>query len=349
MASRDAPAAGEGRKGSRRAVTSRDVAAACGVSQSTVSRALTGDPRVSPATRARVERAVEELDYRPNIAARNLITRRTRTMGVVVADITNPAYPFLVNELYQAFGEHGYSVLLFDQKTAGKENPLAPFLSHSVDGLVFLSATLDSGLSDAVADQHVPAVFLNRHTEDDRFDRVVSDNVAGGRAVAGLLADLGHRRIGMISGPENTSTARERDLGFAAELQGRGIALEPSLRRRGVYSHTAGYTAMTELLSRPDPPGAVFCGNDVIAFGALDAADQLGFQVPRQVSVVGFDDIPISGWRLINLTTVRQPLPEMARTAAELLVERVDDPERPTEARIFPTSVVYRGTAGSAP
>jgi LacI family transcriptional regulator len=331
-------------------VTSRDVALACGVSQSTVSRVLTGDRRISPLTKAKVEKAVKELGYRPNTAARNLITRRTQTMGVVVADITNLAYPFIVNELYQVFGKLGYSALLFDQKIAGQsENPLGPFLSHSVDGLLFLSATLESGLSEATAEQRVPAVFLNRHTEDDLHDRVVSDNSSGGRAVANLLVDLGHTRIGLISGPADTSTARERDFGFTTELERRGVPLDPTLHRRGPYGHDAGLSAMRELLTHEPLPSAVFCGNDVIAFGALDAADELGFAVPGQVSVVGFDDIPIAGWRRMNLTTVRQPLPEMARTAAEMLVDRVDNLDAPTVSRVFPTNVVYRGTVGKAP
>lgn len=328
------------------------MAAAAGVSQSTVSRALRGDPKISPATRDRIMAVVDQLGYRVNTAARSLITSRTQTMGVAVADITNPFYPFLLDALYREFRELGYSTLLFAEVTDGDEaraDPLSPLLVQSVDGLVAASATLGSDLGDAAKRQHVPVVFLLRHVGDERHDRVVSDNVGGGRAVARLLHDLGHTKIAMISGPSNTSTAIERDQGFLEELERLGLPPDAVGCRRGPYAHRTGYDEMLALLREDDPPTAVFCGNDVIAFGALDAAETLGCSVPRDLSIVGFNDIPIAGWRRVNLTTVRQPLRDMARAAVRMLVERVEAPDLEPRCQVFPVELVYRGTTGPPP
>jgi LacI family transcriptional regulator len=331
-------------------VTSRDVAAASGVSQSTVSRVLRNDPRVSPAARDRVLAAVDQLGYRLNAAARSLITSRTQTMGVIVADIANPFYPYLIGALHQEFHELGYSTLLFaDAAGDDAADPLRALSTQAVDGLVFASANLGSRLGAAAKRQQLPVVFLVRHDGDDRFDRVIADNVGGGRDVARLLTDLGHRRIAMISGPADTSTAVDRDEGFLEALGQAGVPASEVRCRRGPYTHATGYDELLALLAEPDPPTAVFCGNDVIAFGALDAAEKLGISIPEQLSIVGFNDIPIAGWRRVNLTTVRQPLKEMAHIAASMLVARVDDPQREPRTRILPVELVYRGTAGQAP
>jgi LacI family transcriptional regulator len=289
---------------------------------------------------------VKRLGYRPNAAARSLITSRTQTMGLVLSDITNPFYPFLVDALHSEFKSLGYGMLLFNAESdeIGDVDPLGHFLSHSIDGLLFVSATLDSSLGKAVAEQGLPAVFLNRHTEDATSDRVFSDNRSGAASAARLLLDLGHEKIGLISGPSNTSTAVERDAGFLNEIERRGLEVPEALRRRGPYSHRTGYDGALHLLGSEDPPTALFCGNDVIAFGALDAIEELQMSVPKDVSVIGFDDIPMSGWLRINLTTVRQPLPAMARTAVGLLVDQVENGLGDPRTEVFATELVYRGT-----
>jgi LacI family transcriptional regulator len=333
-------------------VTSRDVAAASGVSQSTVSRVLRGDPRVSPMARASVLDAVERLGYRLNVAARSLTTSRTETMGVVVADIANPFYPFLIGALHQEFEALGFSTLLFADAAGSEEpsdDPLRALLTQAVDGLVFASANLGSGLGEAARRRQLPVVFLVRHDGDERFDRVLADNAGGGRDVARLLTDLGHRRIAMISGPANTSTSQDRDRGFLEAIADAGLDPIAVRCRHGPYTHAWGFEATLEMLRGDERPTAIFCGNDVIAFGALDAAQELGLSVPGDVSIVGFNDIPIAGWRFVNLTTVRQPLKEMARAAAQMLVKRVESPDREPRTRVFPVELVYRGTAGQPP
>lgn len=332
----------------RRAPTSHDVAALAGVAQSTVSRALSGDPSISEPTRERVVEAARELHYSPNAMARSLITRRADRVGVFIADITNPFYPELVESLEREFEALGYGLALFSDGVYSEEDgQLDLFLSRTIDGLIFASAGLGFSLGDRLAATEAPVVFLNRHVDDDRFDRVVADNVGGGRLAAELLLELGHTRIAQISGPPQTSTARDRDVGFQAALAERGAPLPGRYHRHGPYAHATGFEGCRSLLSEDPPPTAIFCGNDVIALGAWDAAVSAGLDVPGDLSIVGFDDILLSGWESIGLTTVRQPLAAMAASSARLLVGRIESGHTGAgRAEEFPVEMVMRRSAG---
>jgi LacI family transcriptional regulator len=332
--------------------TSHDIAREAGVSQSTVSRALRRDPRVDPATAARVLEVAERLGYSPNLSARSLVTRRTKTIAVVVADITNPFYPQLVEALHEQLGRAGYRMILFNERTDARgDGGIEVFLaSGGADGALFLSVTIDHGVSQMLSRSPVPTVLLNRDADGPRVDRVMADHRGGAMMVADLLAGLGHRRIAMIAGPANTSTSRDREAGFGEQLKRHGLELDPALRRAGEFSHQSGFQWTSELMSLEDPPTAIFCVNDVVGFGALDAARRLRIDVPKELSIVGFDDIPMASWESFSLTTVRQPLTDMARDAARLLIARV---ERTTESRpsriVFPTHLVQRATTTRAP
>lgn len=335
-------------------VTSRDVAAAAGVSQSTVSRALRGDPRVAADTREHVTVVATDLGYRPHALARGLVTQTTRTIGLVVSDLQNPFYPALLGPLHDTLELAGYRAVLYAERTdvqAGLER-LSQILDGSVDGLIFTTATLGPKPVALLSSQRLPIVLLVRKVDGANVDVVVADNVAGGRMAAEYLLSLGHRRIGLVFGAENTSTARDRELGFRAALADAGVACCEDLRRSGTYSYRNGYQSCCDLLATPDPPTALFCGNDVIAFGALDAAYRLGLRVPRDLSILGFDDIPMAGWGVHGLTTIRQPFDEMARAAVRLLLERLNG-TAPNGAgprsEIFPVSLMKRETAGPPP
>jgi LacI family transcriptional regulator len=333
------------------AVTSKDIASELGVSQSTVSRALRGDPRVAPATRARVLDAARRSNYTPNLAARSLITRRTRTVGVVVSDITNPFYPELLEILHNEFALADYRTFLINERTdAHLEQHVAELINGgAVDGLVYVSAVLGTPLPGRGVSAR-PIVLLNREIDSTTVDAVVSDNRGGGRAVAEALVRMGHRRIALIAGPENTSTSRDRELGFMEQLKSSGIPFDEQMRRVGQFSHHSGYQWCLDLLAADTRPTAVFAANDVIAFGALDAARRIEIRVPEELSIVGFDDIDMAGWEGFSLTTVRQPLPEMARAAAHLLMERIaSDDGLPPRRRVFPVELVHRDTLAPAP
>lgn len=333
--------------------TSHDIARRVGLSQSTVSRALRGDPRVAVATRLRVEEVARELEYVPNAAARSLITSRTDAIAIVLADITNPFYPQLVDVLHDEFGLAGFrTVLLNDRSMASGVSELTTHLSSgAVDGIVFLSSTLSSPAPRALAERGVPVILLNRRVDGLDVDQVVADNVGGGALAADSLLKLGHERVGLIPGPANTSTGRDRELGFMASLERHGVGFDRALRRESPYSHQGGYQAGIELLSGDhEPPTAIFCGNDVIAFGVLDAAKRLGVSVPDRLSVIGFDDIEMAGWELFSLTTIRQPLSQMAKAAAGMLIERItSSDEIPARRQVFPAGLVTRATTAGAP
>jgi LacI family transcriptional regulator len=327
--------------------TSSTVAQAAGVAQSTVSRALRGDPRVREDTRRLIEATAERLGYRPSWADLAPAVRPTRakSIGVVASDLTNPFFPSLLNPVHDELQLMGYRFVLFAERTdlpTGQE-ALLSLLNSSIDGVLITTATLDSHLGAALAERDLPIVLLNRYVDGMDVDRVTADNHHGGETAARHLLELGHRTIGVIRGPANTSTSRDRHAGVLAGFAGSGVTL---LEREGPYSHQSGYQNARELLRLPDPPSALLCGNDIIAFGAIDAVKSLGLDVPGDVSVLGFDDVPMASWEVFQLTTVHQPLSEMARTAARLLVERIehDGDIGAGRERLFATSLVRRST-----
>lgn len=324
-----------------------------GVSQSTVSRALRGDPRVREETRQRVDAAARRLGYVPNSLAAGLVSRSTRTVAVIVSDLSNPFFPALLTPVYDELQLMGYRVVLFTERTdipTGQET-LRRLLDRSIDGVLVTTATLDSRFTTELQQRGLPIVLLNRYIDGLDVDRVLSDNRGGAEIGGRHLLDMGHRRIAVIRGPANTSTSRDRLAGLAEALAEGGAPLDAGLLREGTYSHQSGYQHTRELLRLPDPPTAIACGNDVVAFGAIDAVLSLGKLVPRDVSILGFDDIPMAAWEVFQLSTLRQPIGDMARAATRMLAERIESPSAigPGRMQIFATSLVRRTTVGPPP
>ncbi|MFW0795225.1 LacI family DNA-binding transcriptional regulator [Gordonia sp. CPCC 205515] len=325
-------------------VTSRDVARLAGVSQPTVSRALRGDTRVAEATRLRVAEAADALGYVPSEAGRSLVTRMTRRIGIVVTDLTNPFYPQLVGPLHDELEKHGYRIMVFAERTDSL-TAVEHLVDGSVDGVVLLTTTLGSRLPSELTRRGVPFVCLNRESGSGLDDAAVVDNELGGKMAADHLVELGHRRIAGIFGPEDTSTGRDRELGFRFALAEAGIAIPVALTAHGPFDFDTGHAEMQRFLDMANPPTAVFCGNDVVAIGALNAAVGAGARVPGDVSIVGFDDIPMASWEAFRLTTVAYDLSDMAVSAARLLVRRLgaqadDQPQR----EVMVPSLIVRGT-----
>ncbi len=318
-------------------ITSHDVARLAGVSQPTVSRALRGDPRVSVTTREKVARAASTLGYVRSEAGRGLVTRASFRVGVVVADLANPFYPHLIGPLHDELGALGYRTMVFTERP---DEPIAAeqLLDGAIDGVVLATSTVGSPLPVELARRGLPFVFLNRDSGAPG-DASVVDNALGGALVAARMVELGHRRIAGVFGPSNTSTGRDRELGFRRVLAEAGLDPPPALTRRGPFSFEVGESAMTELLRADVRPTAVFCGNDVVAFGALDAARRAGVSVPEEMSVVGFDDIPMASWEAFRLTTVGHDLRGMAASAARLLVDRIAGGGPPSRVVLRPRLV----------
>jgi LacI family transcriptional regulator len=335
-------------------VTSRDVAREVGVSQPTVSRALAGDQAISQETRQRVFAAAERLNYAIKYPhrSRGLMHQRTRTVGVVVAALTNSYYTLLLDRLHHELAAAGYSmILMIDEYENSKDlSKLQKLLDKTLDGILFTTATEDSAAVRVLHAQAIPLVLAVRSVPIKEIDVVESDNVMGAKEAILHLLELGHRRIGFILGPTNTSTSLQRFEGASAALAENGLEPDSKLCVWGPYSHETGYSGLLHHWNSDQRPTAIFCGNDVIALGVLDAARKHGIEVPAKLSVVGFDDIPIAGWSAIQLTTVRVGIGELALIAARRMLERIQSPNEPSGRRdVLPTSLIRRATTAAPP
>ncbi|MBV8224151.1 MAG: LacI family DNA-binding transcriptional regulator [Verrucomicrobia bacterium] len=333
-------------------VTSQDVAKEAGVSQPTVSRALAGDQAISHETRRRVLAAAQRLNYVTNRLNHSRIARhqRTRVVGVVVAALTNAYYTLLLDRLHHELALAGYSmILMIDQyENSADLSKLQLLLDRTLDGVLFTTATVDSVAVRILHQQGIPLVLAVRSVPIPEIDIVENDNVMGGKEGVIHLLELGHRRIGFIFGPDNTSTSLQRFKGATAALAEYGLKPNSKLTIWGSYSHETGYSGLLRLWDSGERPTAVFCGNDVIALGVLDGARKHGIEVPNKLSVVGFDDIPMAGWSAIQLTTVRPGIGELAALAARRLLERIQSPTGlPGRRDLLPTSLIRRATTAS--
>lgn len=331
-------------------MTGFDVARLAGVGQPTVSRALRGLPGVSPSTRAKVQQAAEQLGYLPSDTARALSTRVTRRVAVVSEEMDNPYYAQLLGPLRRSLAQHGYRMVLLGDFL--QEGPVADALCDgSYDGVILTTTKRASSLPSELRRRGLPHVLANRVLDDRLSPSVAIDNHAGASAAARLLLELGHVRVAVIAGPVDTSTGRERLTASLRALTAGGVSVPRAFQPRVPFTHDAAREAALVLLQTRNRPTAVLCGNDVQAFGVLSAARELGLTVPRDLSVIGFDDIPMAGWPVMNLTTVHCDLDELASCAVQVLREVVVEGQPPHESdvrRVAPR-LVTRATHAPAP
>ncbi len=327
--------------------TSHDVARLAGVSQPTVSRALRGDPRVADATREKVLRAAAELGYVTSELGRGLATRSTRQVAMV-ADLRNALYPALVGPLHDRFAEHGFRMLLLAEH-GDDAGTYRRVLDRSVDGVVLTTTLSGSPLPTGLLASGLPFVELNRLSGLPEADGVSADNHGGAGAVARLLLAEGHQRIAAVLGSSDTSTGRDREAGFRAALAAAGTELPASRVTHGGFGYEDGERGFAAVMTGQDRPHAVFCVGDLVAVGALNQARRMGISVPRDVAIVGFDDIAMAAWPCFNLTTARADLDAMAKAAADLLVGRMRGDASPPRTRVFPAELVLRGTHRAGP
>ena len=313
-------------------ITSMEVAKLAGVSQSAVSRVFTPGASSSKKTNELVRKAAAELGYRPNVLARSLITGKSRMIGLVVAYLDNYFYPEALELLSSALQKKGYHVLIF--MSGNKEGDIAEavdeILDYQVDGIIAASVSMSSDLAKRCTSAGVPVVLFNRTQDDDRLSAVTSDNFQGGQKVARFLLAGGHKRIGYIAGWEGASTQRDREKGFTEELVRNGQELYA--REVGNFNSDEARQAARTMFSKQNFPDAVFVANDAMAIAVIDVIRfELGLQVPEQVSVVGYDDVPISSWPAYDLTTVRQPANRMVAETVSILIESIEN--KTTKAR----------------
>ncbi len=333
----------------KRLATAHDVARRAGVSQSAVSRAFTPGASVSEETRARVLEAARALGYRPNALARAMITRRSRIIGVAMANLHNLFYPDVLEALSRGLRARGYQVLLFTPEAGRSADPmLREVLDWRVDGLILASTTLSSALAEECRAAGIPVLLFNRTARAADVSSVTGENVRGGRMIAEFLVAGGHTRPAFIAGIENSSTSRDRERGFNALLAERG--LPPPLRDIGHYRFDAAAAAARRLLARDDRPDAIFCANDLMATAAMEVArHEFGLRIPRDLSLVGFDDTTPAQWPSFSLTSFAQPAAPMVEAAIALITEMIETPEAPVRHVVLRGDLMVRGSARIPP
>lgn len=333
-------------------VSSKDVARLSGVSQPTVSRALRDDPRLTDATKEKVRRAAEQLGYSPNAFGRALATGRSTRVGLLVTDLDNHFFIHVIAAIHDELATLGHELILLTE-AAGSERIESRVASLGLGGVILATTTTTSHLPVRLADRSIPFVYFNRVSQLVGADSVHVDPAPAMEEIATALAELGHRQVGAVLGPSTTSTGLAREEALRRSLASHGLALEDARTRRGDFSTQCGQDLAGELLDAGSRPTVIVCGNDDVALGALNAAADRGLRVPEDVSVVGFDDLPIAGWPIVQLATAHYDLDAMARAAARAMVRRMErggaSVEVEPEAEIFPSHLVRRRSLGEAP
>lgn len=321
--------------------TMEDVAARAGVSRALVSLALRGSPKVKASSRDAVLRAADELGYRPNLIARNLASKRTRTLGIVVNDLHNPYFPGVVDGIRRAADERGYRLLInsafLDDDVEGAT--LDTFIDFLVDGIVLIGARVDAGAIEAAA-RSVPVAVVSRPMRSSAVDTVNNDDHRGAAITVEHLVELGHRDIWHIDGGTGAGAA-ERRAGYEATMRRFGL---PPRVEAGEFTEASGVAAAERIFASEAPCTAIFAGNDLSALGALDVIDGLGLDVPGDVSLVGYDNTFVAALRHVALSTVDQNRARLGELAVTMLIERVEGARDEAVHEVVQPELVIRET-----
>ena len=313
--------------------TSYDVAQLAGVSQSAVSRCFRAGGSIAPKTRRRVEAAAARLGYQPNAFASGLITKQTNLIAVIISNLTNLYYPEVLAALSSRLDQRGMRVLLFAlEHESDIDAALDQVWRYRVDGAI-CAARLSAAQLRVFERRKVPVVLYNRTGEGSPAASVCCDSVDGENLLVDRLLAAGYRRFGIIGGPEDSFVGRQRVDAAAARLKSHGIT--PAIVG-GQFSHASGAAGLRTLLEATPRPEAIICANDLMAIGAIDAArHEFGLDLPRDLSIVGFDGVGPARWPSYLLTTIRQPVNRMTDAAVTMIVERIETPGLPPETRTF--------------
>ncbi len=340
----------------RRAPTITDIARRAGVSAATVSRVINRTVPVDPDTEARVRAAIRELDYRPNLLARSFRRRQTQTIGLLVPDNSNPFFAELARAIEDIGFAEQYNVILCnsDLSETKQSHYIDVLLDKRVDGIILTSSGLITGETGAdsaarIREAHVPFVVIDRDLGEYPVDQLLVDNHQGGALAGRHLIELGHRRMACVVGPSDLTPSAGRIAGFRGALREAGIDLPDALVVQGDGRHSGGTASVRTLLQRNVDFTAIFAFNDVMAAGVIGELQRSGLRVPGDVSVIGFDDIPIAAAMYPSVTTIAQPIAEMARLGVDLLLRRIRGPDAPFERLVLPTRLVPRESTASPP
>ncbi len=327
--------------------TMRTVADLAGVSTATVSHVINDTRAVSASLTARVLDAMQQLDYQPDVVARSLRRRETLTLGLLVPSIEIPFFARVAARIEAAANDAGYSIILCNSNWSldRERHYLTNLLARRVDGLVCITLALTGEHVTPVVRQRTPVVVFERIMADIELDAVEIDNFQGAFDATAHLTGLGHRRIGCITGIQESSLNDDRIRGFQSALACSGIRFDPTLIHAGDYSAKAGYRLASRLLDAPSQPTAIFAFNDLMAIGAMQAISERGLRIPADVAVIGFDGLGLTEHTYPPLSTVEQPVAEMSATAVEMLIDRIKgDGSAIARVKTFPARVVARAS-----
>lgn len=325
-------------------VTLKDVAMRAGVSRSAVSRTFTEGASVSAKTRAKVEKAANDLGYTPNALASSLTTGRTKLIGLIVNNFHNPLILEVFDLFTRGLQDRGLRPLLVNLSDATDPAASVKMLrQYSVDGVIVASSTLPSSFAESFQNAGLPVVHaFGRYAIAPDVHVVGIDNVACGRMAAEALVQRGYRRLAFLGGPRTATSTQDRVAGFLGAL-----APYPEIKVTTSYatdySFDAGRAEMQRLLAET-PAEAYFCGDDLLAVGALSAIEEAGLSVPGDIGLIGLNDMEMARWQLIGLTTIHQPVAQIIEAAIDLVVSIIETPDRPPEVRLFPCRVIERRT-----
>ncbi len=336
----------------RKSITSYDVAAAAGVSQSAVSRAFSPTGSVAEKKRQHILKIAREMGYRPNAIARSMSSARSEgrqksgIVGVIASRIQDPFFANIMAYFSTLFQSRGWHLLLFTVDSPDEvDDALHSLMSFKIDGVVILSAILSDHMAETCRANGTPVVLYNRRSPGGSTNSVQIDNRAGGRKAAEVLLNAGRRRIAFVGGPKNDHTSAAREKGFSEQVAKAGLAVVR--REYGDYTFKSGCRAAARLFAMADRPDAVFCASDVMALGVLHAArHEHGLDAPGDFSLIGFDDIPSAAWPGHRLTSIRQPVRRMIAEAVDILIRQIEDPEMESTTVTFSGDLRTRATVG---
>jgi LacI family transcriptional regulator len=337
--------------------TISDVARRAGVSAMTVSRVVNGTGHTSAVTKARVEAAIDELGYVPNALARQLRSKRTKTIALLVSDISNPYFTTIARGVEDFFVAHGYSVMYCntDEDAAEEEQYLLMLIERQIDGVLLVPARSSGESFRLLQSHHTPVVVIDRRVTSRDVDSVRCDSEAGAHALVEHLLGLGHQQIAVLTGAPEISTSMDRVAGARRAMQEAGLELSEAMIHYGSYTYgksnqADGYRMAGDMLAAPGPrPTAVFCANNFIAYGAIRALRDAGLRVPDDMSVVAFDDLPDEWISEPFLTVARQPAYDIGHRAAALLMDHITGEQPASGASvILPFELIIRRSSGPA-
>lgn len=332
------------RRNSSKSVTIVDVAKEAGVSYSTVSRVVNNKSYVNAETRAKVLQAMTRMGYQANLHARSLAGGRSNVIGLLVVDLTTQYIGEIMFGIDDELAARQYELMLYTtHRRKTKESAYANMMARGLaDGLLILLPRDPDAYLESLRIRNFPYVLIDHHSADEADLTVIATNQQGGYEATKHLIELGHVRIGMITGWKDMTSAKERLIGYKTALEDYGLPFDPDLVFEGDFTQTSGSQGLTYLLQLPNPPTAIFASNDVAAQGVMDAARLHGLIVPDDLSVIGFDDIPLAASLSPRLTTIRQPLRQMGSIATQLLLNRIHEPDQTQSSVVLPTELILR-------